>query len=64
MLPISLTNAVELILEEECDELETFTELVNAQYGSRLEESDLAELWTEAKREIEGEGPDLLDDTR
>lgn len=61
---ISLARAVELALEYECDDLSGFVEIVNAEHGTRYDEDDLAELWTEAKREIEGEGPDLPDDTR
>jgi len=61
---ISLSQAVELAEDYECDDLGTFVEAVNAEHGTRYDEIDLAELWTQTKAEIEGESPDLPDDTR
>jgi len=61
---ISLTQAIELVMDSGCEDLETFTELVNAEYARRYDEDDLSELWKQTKAEIEGEDPDLPDDTR
>lgn len=61
---ITSTQALELALDYDCDDIGTFVEAVNAEYGTRYDEDDLSELWKQTKAEIEGEDPDLPDDTR
>lgn len=61
---ISLAQAVELVLDASCEDLETFTELVNAEHGSRYDDDDLADLWNQVREELGGQDLDLPDDTR
>jgi hypothetical protein len=61
---ITIEQALEIAEDYDCDDLGTFVDAVNAEHGTRFDEEDLASLWKQTKAEIEGEDPDLPDDTR
>ena len=61
---LTISEAVALVQDAECDDIGTFVELVNSEYGTRYDEEDLSEIWKQTTAEIEGDSPDLPDDIR